>query len=350
MSERKVLIYGAGSIGNHLAQACRRIGWNVVVCDSDPAALDRMKSDIYPTRYGAWDDDIRLILPSEVDSSVGMYDVIMVGTPPDSHLNLAREALSMKPQLLHIEKPLGTPQDDFVEFSTLVTSFEETMVTVGYDHAVAESVAFALGKIREGVLGEVLSVNAMTREHWHGIFNAHPWLAGPHDSYLGYWKRGGGALCEHSHALHLGLAFADAIGWKAVLNSAVLDIVKGEHGEEYDQLGHLLFHVSEGNGLLSVTHDVITRPSIKGLMVVGTKGRLELSLSPLLDTVQLYRHDEELETTEFKKTRPDDFHALVRHYDALLEGRLTLGESPIRLDTGLEVMRIIKDSFARQKQ
>ena len=36
-----------------------------------------------------------------------------------------------------------------------------------------------------------------------GYFKAHPWLSGPNDSYLGFKNRGGGALMEHSHGLHL---------------------------------------------------------------------------------------------------------------------------------------------------
>ena len=31
----KVKIYGAGSIGNHLAYACRSKGWDVTLCDID---------------------------------------------------------------------------------------------------------------------------------------------------------------------------------------------------------------------------------------------------------------------------------------------------------------------------
>ncbi|KKN62280.1 hypothetical protein LCGC14_0513400 [marine sediment metagenome] len=31
----KVKIFGAGSIGNHLAQAARTMDWEVLICDSD---------------------------------------------------------------------------------------------------------------------------------------------------------------------------------------------------------------------------------------------------------------------------------------------------------------------------
>ena len=38
-----VKIFGAGSIGNHLAHASRSLGWNVTICDVDQAALDRTR-------------------------------------------------------------------------------------------------------------------------------------------------------------------------------------------------------------------------------------------------------------------------------------------------------------------
>ena len=56
----KVKIIGAGSIGNHLAQASRRLGWEVTVVDNDQKALERMKNEIYPARYGGWDEKFSL--------------------------------------------------------------------------------------------------------------------------------------------------------------------------------------------------------------------------------------------------------------------------------------------------
>ena len=51
---RKVKIYGAGSIGNHLAHASRNLNWEVDVCDISKDALRRTKDVIYPQRYGKW--------------------------------------------------------------------------------------------------------------------------------------------------------------------------------------------------------------------------------------------------------------------------------------------------------
>ena len=83
----KVLIYGAGSIGNHLAHACRNKGWGVVMCDSDPEALKRTKEDIYPSRYGRWDSGIHLAELNAIPPE--KYEVVIIGTPPDTHVGLA---------------------------------------------------------------------------------------------------------------------------------------------------------------------------------------------------------------------------------------------------------------------
>ncbi len=62
----RVKIFGAGSIGNHLGHACRGLGWQVTICDIDAQALRRTRVEIYPARYGAWDDGIRLAAVDEV--------------------------------------------------------------------------------------------------------------------------------------------------------------------------------------------------------------------------------------------------------------------------------------------
>src|SRR5689334_8143664 len=100
----KVKILGAGSIGNHLANASRALGWSVDMVDPDPAALERTRTSIYPSRYGRWDDAIRLFAPASAPR--GGYDLICVGTPPDSHMPLARAAVAEKPRAVLVEKPL----------------------------------------------------------------------------------------------------------------------------------------------------------------------------------------------------------------------------------------------------
>ena len=84
--QMRVKIIGAGSIGNHMAHASRELGWDVTVVDLSHDALIRMRDDIYPSRYGAWDPTISLRLSSEAPN--GKFDLVIIGTPPDQHLTL----------------------------------------------------------------------------------------------------------------------------------------------------------------------------------------------------------------------------------------------------------------------
>ena len=86
----KVKIYGAGSIGNHYAYAFRKRSWHVKIFDNDKKALLRMKNDIYPSRYGKWDPKIELIKKDDND----YYDLVVIGTPPDTHLKIANKVLT----------------------------------------------------------------------------------------------------------------------------------------------------------------------------------------------------------------------------------------------------------------
>lgn len=342
----KVLVVGAGSIGNHLAQASRRMGWNVTVTDTDPEALRRMQEDIYPARYGAWDDGIVLKDVTGYQPGVGEFDVIMIGTPPDSHAALAMKALALKPALLHVEKPLLAAPDDVRAFEEALRCSPGTIVTVGYDHAVAPSVAKALEYVRSGLIGNVLSVDVVIHASFGDIFAAHPWLASIHESYLSDWKRGGGALQEHSHGLHLAHLFAEAAGFtELTIRSFALDFEVDDKGADYDRLAHVALQGGDAF-FVHVVEDVFTRPTRKEVSVRGSIGSIVVELTANSDTVL---HRDVLGALEkgevLPKTRPDDFYVLVRHYDDLLAGRVQIADSPVRVETGIEVMRYIQEAF-----
>mgnify|MGYP001428222303 CR=1 FL=1 len=70
-----VKIIGAGSIGNHLANACVTQGLSVTIVDIDKEALDRTKNIIYPERYEHWDDKIKLTQPSKLGAK--KFDIVI---------------------------------------------------------------------------------------------------------------------------------------------------------------------------------------------------------------------------------------------------------------------------------
>jgi predicted dehydrogenase len=339
----RVKVIGAGSIGNHLSQAARRMGWEVDLCDVDPAALERTRTQIYPTRYGSWDPAIRLFQSKDVPK--GGYDYIFIGTPPDSHMSLGLAAAEENPRAVLIEKPLCQP--DLASAQQLHERLTRGKIRgfVGYDHVVAASVAKVDELLRAGVVGKVLAIDVEFREHWGGILKAHPWLSGPEDSYLAYWRRGGGACGEHSHALNLWQHFAHVLGQGRIEQVAATADYVSLRGAQYDRACYMNVR-TEGGLLGRIAQDVVTAPPRKWARIEGDAGAIEwhCNYAPGEDAVFLPRAAAGQQAEfRFKKTRPDDFLQELRHIEAALEKGT---DSPISMIRGLDSMLVIAAAHA----
>ena len=334
----RVKIHGAGSVGNHLSYAARHLGWEVTVCDISDEALNRMKNDIYPKRYGRWDDSVRLF--NSKRAPVGEFDLIFIGTPPSNHLPLALKGLKENPKGLLIEKPLCPPSLELAQELYALAKSLPTRVFVGYDHVVGKAAKEVEKLCKEGVVGEIVTLDAEFRENWAGIFAAHPWLSGPEDSYLGFWQQGGGASGEHSHAVNLWQHFAHVMGAGRVVEvEAMLQYVT-EGKAIYDKLCFL--NLKTESGLIGrVVQDVVTIPPKKRLRIQGTKGFIEWvnGYSPDGDAVIHFVSGTQEQVTLFPKKRPDDFIEELRHIEEQLKG----GNIPSGLDVerGLDTMLVV---------
>lgn len=342
----RTLIYGAGSIGNHLAHASRCLGHEVFICDVDEKALKRTVDDIYPSRYGKWDDAITVCRNDKLQEA--NFDLVFIGTPPDHHIKMAKEALRFNPKAIVIEKPLTVP--NCPELEKFVNSAEKSdvRVFVGYDHAVSKSIYKVRELIENQAVGEVLTLDVEFREHWGGIFEAHPWLAGPQDTYLGFWQRGGGATGEHSHALHLYITIIDFLGDAISDVSSVLKLERGGQ-TDYDSISCMT--ITSNRGLVGrCIQDVVTVPPKKSIRIQGSRGYIEWSVNKELsaDIVQLTSLNGNKDIFEFKKTRPDDFIEEIKHIKRVINGEED--KSPIDISSGMEVMKVISNVFASIKE
>ena len=336
----RVKVFGAGSIGNHLTHACRSLSWEVTVVDIDEMALERMRDEIYPTRYGDWDDAISLSRPKSVVDQP--FDLVVIGTPPDSHIPIALAQLrNAAPRAILIEKPLCAPDNRGCEQLLELATAKKTFVAVGYNHTLTPHTVEAGELIRNGLLGEPQTISAAFREHWGGIFAAHPWLRGPADTYLGFTNRGGGASGEHSHALNIWQHFAHVCGLGPIVEvSATIDMIESD-GAEYDRLFQA--HVKTSSGLVgAIVQDVVTTPPQKRLRIQGTKGFLEWNVNHdgSQDTLRFGKNGGEAEERTYPKSRPDDFKPEINHLKTILDGA-AVEESPITLNRGLDTMRVL---------
>lgn len=335
-----VNIYGAGSIGNHLAHACRSKGWDVLICDIDPAALERTREDIYPSRYKRWDPGIRLFTLDELPDED--FDVVIVGTPPDTHVSLATQVLENKPpKVLLIEKPLCTPTLDGVKRIIDLQKASGSFVAVGYNHTLTENSRRAERILAGNIIGNPITISAWFREHWGGIFAAHPWLDGPKDTYLGFLDRGGGASGEHSHAINIWQHFAHLVGAGRIVEvSSSMDIVD-DKAVKYDRI--CLINVKTETGLLgAIAQDVVTEPAQKAARIQGSNGFFEwlVNVDGEHDALRYWDGKGEVIEETIHKTRPDDFKGEIDLIEDILNGKDPAG-SPITLDRGLDTMMVI---------
>jgi predicted dehydrogenase len=334
----RVKIYGAGSIGNHLANASRTLGWHVDICDVDAAALERTRTSIYPGRYGKWDEAIGLHL--NANAPRGGYDFIFIGTPPDFHTGLALDAVREGVRAVLVEKPFCTPDlAGAQELYELVRS-TGTAAFVGYDHAVGKASAQFSASVRASGAGAWQTLDVEFREHWGGIFAAHPWLQGPQDTYLGYWKRGGGAAGEHSHAINLWQHFARELGAGRVVEVQAMMQFVSDGKVDYDKL--CLLNLRTENGLIGrVVQDVVTTPPRKWARAQGVGGYVEWQCAHTPGVDAVFEGNTKAQTQQylFPKTRPDDFIQELRHITAALAD--DPAASPLSIERGLDTMLVV---------
>ncbi len=341
----KVKIYGAGSIGNHLAQASRRMGWDVVVVDPDAEALRRMREDIYPKRYGAWDAAIQQFRLGEEPK--GGFDVIFLGTPPHVRMAQAKAVLAEDPKVLQCEKPICTPDlAGMTELADELARHPNTMAVDGFEYNLSGVVNGTRQVLSANAFGAPQTMDVAIRENWSGIFSAHPWLSGPADTYLGYFKKGGGAMCEHSHGISLWQELARHMGQgKVVEVNATLDVVR-DGTIEYDRLAFLTL-TTETGFMGRVVQDVVTLPVKLGATIQCADGSLEIVKGATKDgdLLRWQLAGGEPQEQFFAKKRPDDFHQETLHIGELLAGRVRIGDSPIAFSRGMETMLVIAAAF-----
>ena len=332
-------VIGAGSIGNHLSHAARVKGWHVDLVDADVEALRRTKEEIYPQRYGKWDSEINLY--STKDAPDMMYDIVFIGTPPDTHITIAREQLAITKAIV-IEKPLCGP--DLKGLAELVTDIKRLGVKafVGYNHLCGKALRCTRRILRSGKINPI-TIDVEFREHWGGIFAAHPWLRGPKDSYLGFSERGGGATGEHSHGISLWQYLALQTGHGRVIEVFANTSDVSDTSLDYDEISFAQFKTE--SGLVGrLAQDVVTKPPQKKARIYSQAGTVEVDLAAGqgIESVSL-KLDDANSIEVFEKTRPDDFIAELDHLEDVLlsEDDKKYVESPLNIDRGVETMMVI---------
>jgi len=341
-TKARVKVIGAGSIGTHLLRGFEREGCSVTAVDNDPEALKRQQK-LYNDRYGIpWNDSIaQYVSGTEPDD---LYDIICVGTPPDTHLKIAKDIFgsTQLPKLLFIEKPLCTPSlEGLDDFLSEVKQNTTTRVVMGYTYLTSRAIGYVRKLIGEYDLGKILTMDVNIRAHWDDIFKAHWWLAHPKETYLGFSDRGGGALGEHSHGVNLFLHLARVLGvGEATSVQAAMDFVT-DGGVKYDRITFLTLKMKEGM-IGRVAQDMVTRPTEKLATLQFERGRIEWrGIGPGVDHVVLHRDGKDIETFPIKYNTGDWYMPEIQHVLEVFKDPALYNSSPLSLPGAVETMKVI---------
>ena len=303
---KKVLIFGSGSIGNHMAFACRKIGMDVFITDISSKALNRMKNKIYPMRYKKWDKKIKIINYKEVFNFDTVYDLIIIGSPPETHLKLYFDCKNkLKFKKILIEKPISNFSNKLLKKFT--NSMKNKMIFCGYNHSISLSFNYFKNHVLKYFkVYKTLEIN--WKEGWDGILGAHFWLKNEFDTYLGNIKRGGGALQEHSHGLHLMLVILKIlkVDYKK-LNFKSNVLFKKKRNIKYDMYSNI--SAVSKNSLINYESDLKTFPAQKNITITNDnyKAQWKCNYQSGKDCVNLFHKNKLKFTKIFKKTRSSEF-------------------------------------------
>jgi len=202
---KKILIFGCGSVGAHHANAARRLNFDVYITDIKSSQFKIFKEKLYISRYKKWDKKINYLEYSKVYNSTIIFDLIIIGTSPKSHLKVLDNVIKkLKYKKILIEKPLCV----FDELSKIKKFLPYSKkIFCGFNHTVSSSILKVFEILKKNKLGKIRSIDIKWHENFENVLKAHPWIVGLKESYLSNLKLGGGGLHEYSHALHLLMNF-----------------------------------------------------------------------------------------------------------------------------------------------
>ena len=342
---KKILIFGAGSIGNHMAFACRKLGYDVCVTDKDQMALNRMKKKIYPKRYGKWDNNIRTFKLNKILSYNLIYDLVIIGTPPSTHLdiyNYCKKKISFNKIL--IEKPLFHIKEK--KLDSFKRDLNKKLIFCGYNHSISPSFEY----FENNILKHIKFINKIEVkwcEAWDGILRAHFWMKDESKSYLGNYKQGGGALQEHSHGLHLLFLVLK----KNKINLSNIKLKKNiffSKNKKYDLISSISGYNKKK--YFSYKTDLITFPAEKMIAIYGKNSKIiwVCNYKQNADLVRIYKNNIINYEKFFKKTRSSEFENEIKQIMKIknIKERNELNLNP---NYAFETIKIIKKIFKNDK-
>ena len=337
--KKKILIFGAGSIGNHMTNANLKLNNIVYITDIDHNALIRMKTKIFPERYGKWNNSINIIKYNDAFKKK-FFELIIIGTPPKTHIKLFNKIFesNLKFKKILIEKPLSSYMEKFEQLER----YNKSNIFVGYNHSVSKSFNYFFKHIKKDK-SKLNNIIINWKESFQGILGAHKWLKNEFDSYLGYSKFGGGAIHEHSHALHLAHVIIEELKLK-ITRTKFYKLFYENNKNLYDNLSNIFFESLKTNIKLEI--DLLTFPAEKKIDAFTKNKKISwiYNYKKGADAVIFKNKKGKEKIKLFFKNRSTEYENEIKHILSI-KNLKKYNNSRLNISYGILVMRTIKSFF-----
>jgi len=306
MTQKHILILGAGSIGKRHLKNFKSLGCEVGIFE--PRNDRRIEAYSLGAKWIF--TDYNKVLEHLSEPTTVRFDGILIGTPPHIHAQQIIDICNNEIKIpIFSEKPLTTTLEDAKRVQDAVIKNGNPFM-LGYCWRAAEPIKKITSLLIDNKIGKPLHAN-MTMAAY--LPDWHPW-EDYRDFFVSKRSWGGGALYEN-HWLDL------MLWWFGMPNElmAVCDKISDLELEEgTDDNVDVIF--TYNNGLRVYLHlDLYSRPHNKSIEIVGDKGTLQWSYNP---NFVVYSNDELLDFEE----------AQIWHYNHIQRNDMFLAEAQGFLD------------------
>jgi len=334
----KIKIIGCGSAGNHMAFAFKKIAKHITMTDTSDLVLLRSKNQIYKKRYKSWDKKIHL--KNEAKDTNNYYDLIIISTPPISHSKLVKKNILKSDNFL-IEKPLCAPNKKDVNFfKKIIKKFPNKNFYCGYNHRLFPS-TIMLKNILKFHKNQFDNISVHFKENNVGFLKAHHWMKTLDDSYLSNSKEGGGALCEHSHALNLAEFFIDNPKDLKIIDHTI-KYSKNKFRKKFDTFVDIKFKAK--NKLVKICQNFETYPTEKRIEIFSKNFFAELTYNYKNNDDKIFYYNyltNKKKYFYFRKKRSDDFLYEAQFLKNKITKKIKKNDKSIDMISSINTMDLI---------
>ena len=264
---KDVLIFGAGSVGAHHANACRFFNFNVFITDIKINQISYFKNRLYPSRYKSWDNKIKLLNYKNIFKIKKKFDLIIIATSPINHLKVFFKInKNLKYKKILIEKPIFVYNQ--IKVAEKLAPNKRKKVFCGFNHELSQSIIFLKKYITKNKK-DINKINIYWKESFYYLLKAHPWIKSLNNTYLSNVSIGGGSLHEFSHAVHLMNNFNNLIFGKKRFKFKLDIKFKKYKNKKFDNFSKILCFDSKKK--IAAEINCTDKPPVKMIKIFGKK-------------------------------------------------------------------------------